>query len=127
MCLLYAVIACSGMLPSTLTSKPALSAQFSAERRVRFMASSVNTARESSSAVRDQLIAFGKQLPQPGVRGPQPGSRLSQSDRLTGRRGAYRAHAALQHSRPSVIKMTRRADQRQSPETHNCPARTRPI
>ena len=80
---LYAVIACSGMLPSAPISKPAFSAQVrasavlachreplispcgslarasriasatsSAERRVRFMASSAKTARESSSTAR---------------------------------------------------------------------------
>ena len=80
---MYAVIACSGMLPSSPISKPAFSARFrtsavlacrreplisacgclarasriasvtsSAERRVGFMASSADMARESSPAVR---------------------------------------------------------------------------
>jgi len=37
--------------------------------------------------LRDQLIAFCQQLPQPRVRGPQPGCCLSQSGRLTGHGG----------------------------------------
>ena len=65
---------------------------------------------------RDQLIAFGDQLPQPGVRGPQPGNRVSQSGRLTGHkeRIGHTPHSTT--AGPSVIKSTRRAGQRQSPQ-----------